>query len=372
MSTGARPDAGARWGRLADVAGVAVGHAQWSDGGRLTGVTVVLPPPGTVGAVDVRGGGPATHETDALAPDTLVPTVDAVCLAGGSAPGLAAVTGVVRWCEEHGRGFAVGPPDDPRALVVPIVPGAAIFDLGRGGDPRARPDADLGYRAAAAALDTDRGPASGRGAVGAGTGAIAASRGLAGGVGQASVRVRAGQEGTEVTVGALVVLNAAGSPVDLADGALLGRAFVPPGRPRPAVPPPGEADAVRAHLTAAAQQPRTGPGPGTPRTSTTLAVVATDAALDPAAAHRTAACGHDGLARTLLPVHTLQDGDTVFALATGAVALSPRDLVAVQAAAADAVLLAVLDAVLAAQRRVTPALDVPGYLDLCPGAAPRW
>src|SRR5512135_617354 len=130
------------WGSLTDVPGIAVGHAERVGDGWLSGVTVVVPPPGTIGAVDVRGGGPATHETDALAPSTLVPTVDAVCLTGGSAPGLAAAGGVGRWCEERGRGFAVGPPQDPRALVVPIVPAAAIFDLGRGGDPSARPDAD--------------------------------------------------------------------------------------------------------------------------------------------------------------------------------------------------------------------------------------
>ncbi|HEY6793598.1 MAG TPA: P1 family peptidase [Kineosporiaceae bacterium] len=362
-----------RWGALTDVPGVAVGHAQRVGGGWLSGVTAVLPPPGTTGGVDVRGGGPATRETDALAPSTLVPTVDAVCLTGGSAYGLAAADGVMRWCEEHGRGFPVGPPSDPCSLLVPIVPAAAIFDLGRGGDLSRRPDADLGYAAAAAAVGGSVGGSAG-GSVGAGTGALAAFRALAGGVGEASVRLTVA--GGVVTVGALVVLNPAGSPVDPLDGGLLGRAFVPPGRSRPGTPPAEQADALLAHLTRyrpdrppPAERPAPGAplGASAPRSATTLAVVATDAALDPAAASRTAAAGHDGLARALVPAHTLLDGDTVFTLATGAVPLGPLDVVAVQAAAADAVLLAVLDAVLAASGRRTPAVDVPAYRDLCPG-----
>jgi putative pantetheine hydrolase len=182
-------------------------------------------------------------------------------------------------------------------------------------------------------------------------------------VGQASVQVPVeGAPGAPgvVTVGALVVLNAAGTPVDPVDGGLLGRAFVPPGLPRPGTPTPDRADAVRAQL---AKRPPGRPGA---RSNTTLAVIGTDAALDPATASRTAAAGHDGLARGLRPVHTLLDGDTVFALATGRVEVGPGDVVAVQAAAADAVLLAVLDAVLSAPRRVTPVLDVPAYRDLCP------
>lgn len=332
---------GGLWGSLEDVPGVRVGHARRTDGGWLSGVTVVLPPPGTVGAVDVRGGGPGTRETDALAPSTLVPTVDAVCLAGGSAYGLAAADGVMAWCEEQGRGFPVGPPDDPGSLVVPIVPAAVVFDLGRGGDPAARPDAALGRTAAAACLT---GPAAQRGCVGAGTGAVVANRTLKGGVGSASVRV----PGTDVVVGAVAVVNALGSPVDPATGALLGAAFVPAGLPRP---PVGSAPAGPA------------PGPAPAGTNTTLAVVVTNAALDVAQAQRAAGAGHDGLARALSPVHTLLDGDTVFALATGRVPVPAlADLAAVQAACADAVLLAVLDGVLAATATRTAALDVPAYL----------
>jgi L-aminopeptidase/D-esterase-like protein len=129
----------APWGAITDVPGVGLGHAQRVGDGWLSGVSVVLPPRGSIGAVDVRGGGPATRETDALDPSTLVSEVDAVVLTGGSAYGLASADGVLRWCEQHGRGFGVGPPGDRSRLVVPIVPAAAIFDLGRGGDPAARP-----------------------------------------------------------------------------------------------------------------------------------------------------------------------------------------------------------------------------------------
>jgi putative pantetheine hydrolase len=361
----------ARWGSLTDVPGLAVGHARRTGDGRLTGVTVVLPPPGTVGAVDVRGGGPATRETDALAPSTLVTTVDAICLTGGSAYGLAAADGVQRWCEEHGRGFGVGPPDDPRRLLVPIVPAAAIFDLGRGGDPAARPDADLGYAAAEAAR-----PGGGdliRGCVGAGTGALIAAGSLKGGVGTASVRVLTGA-GDSVTVGALAVVNAFGSPFDEVDGGLLGRAFVPPGLRRPGIPTGRQAEALRAR----SRPPGGGAGTAGARANTTLVVVGTDAALDPARTWRLAVAGHDGLARSLRPVHTMLDGDTVFALATGAVPVAAHLDLAVQAAAADAVLLAVLDAVLAARNTPTARpgepgglTPTPGYLDLCPSAAPR-
>ncbi len=153
-------------GAITDVPGIRVGHVQKNDDGWLSGVTVVLPPPGTVGSVDVRGGGPGTHETDALNPTTLVSTVDAVVLTGGSAYGLVSAHGAQRWCEENGRGFPV------TGGVVPIVPAAAIFDLGRGGDFSARPTADMGYAAAVAAAAEKEGHDVGRGNVGAGTGAV--------------------------------------------------------------------------------------------------------------------------------------------------------------------------------------------------------
>ena len=326
------------WGQLTDVPGVLVGQAERIGDGRLTGVTVVLPPPGTVGSVDVRGGGPGTHETDALDPTTLVPTVDAVTLCGGSAFGLVAAHGVQRWCADNGLGYAAGPPDDPRSVLVPIVPAAAIFDLGRGGThgPASHPDPELGRLAV-----TDAAASAGRdvrrGSVGAGAGALMAFQTMKGGVGTASVTLPDG-----IVVGAVVVVNALGSPVDPVTGALLGTAFVPPGRPRPATP----------SATAGEQIPAA-PGGSPAPANTTLAVVATNAALDPAQARRTATAAHDGIARALSPAHTLFDGDTVFALSTGAIGVERPTLVAVQAAAADAVLLAVLDAVLATSALVS-------------------
>jgi len=357
------------WGAITDVPGVRVGHATRVGGGWLTGVTVVLPPPGTVGGVDVRGGGPGTHETDALDPTTLVPTVDAVVLTGGSAYGLAAAGGVQAWCEERGRGFPVGPPDDPRRVVVPIVPAAAVFDLGRGGDPRARPDAALGRAAVEAAADGGAGdgrdamvPA--RGCVGAGTGALVARGALKGGVGTASLPVQVDVQGYApglpgLVVGALAVVNAFGSPVDPVTGALLGTAFVPQGLVRPPAPSPAAAASLRELLAG---------GTRAPAANTTLAVVVTNAALDPAQCRRTATGAHAGLARAVDPSHTLLDGDTVFALATGEVPVPaadlPRVLPALHAAAATAVTLAVLDGVLAATATTTVLGDVPGYADV--------
>ncbi len=260
---------------ITDVPGIRVGHASRTGEGWLSGVTVVLPPPGTVGSVDVRGGGPGTHETDALDPTTLTTAVDAVVLTGGSAFGLAAAHGAQRWCEENGRGFAVA------GGVVPIVPAAAIFDLGRGGDFAARPTADMGYTATAdAASQNLNGHDVERGNIGAGTGALIGRGQFKGGVGTASLTLENG-----VVVGALAVVNALGLPFNPA-----------------AAPAAGDSDAP-------------------PALNTTLVVVATNAILDKAECKRTASAAHAGLARALNPSHTLADGDTVFCLATGAVAL---------------------------------------------------
>ncbi len=193
-------------GAITDVAGVRVGHVQRTDDGWLSGVTVVLPPPGTVGSVDVRGGGPGTHETDALDPTTLSSTVDAVVLTGGSAYGLAAAHGAQRWCEENGRGFAV-----PGGLV-PIVPAAAIFDLGRGGDFSARPGDAMGYAATAAAAAHSNGHDVERGNVGAGTGAAIGRGTYKGGVGTASITLENISKDGPVVVAALAVVNALGLP----------------------------------------------------------------------------------------------------------------------------------------------------------------
>ncbi|MFF2841923.1 P1 family peptidase [Paenarthrobacter sp. NPDC057981] len=328
---------------ITDVEGIRIGHVQKNDDGWLSGVTVVLPPPGTVGSVDVRGGGPGTHETDALDPTTLVSTVDAVVLTGGSAFGLVSAHGAQRWCEEQGRGFAVP------GTVVPIVPAAAIFDLGRGGDVHARPDQEMGYQAAAAAFASGDHAAVERGNVGAGTGAVIARGQYKGGVGTSSIELEGG-----VIVGALAVVNALGSPVYPAGLQPSARSVVPPLDAR------GRAPAPQSGGEAAGAEPQ--------GLNTTLVVIATNAVLDVAECRRTASSGHAGLARALDPSHTLADGDTVFALATGAVGLDRSSeqarqvsLITLQSAAAEAVRLAILDGVESAQSITTAAGSFPAY-----------
>lgn len=340
---------------ITDVGGIRVGHHHRLDpdaslgGGWACGVTVVLPPPGTVGAVDCRGGAPGTRETDLLDPVNSVRYVDAVLLAGGSAFGLAAADGVMRWLEEQQRGVAMG------GGVVPIVPGAVIFDLPVGAW-NCRPTAEFGYAACVAADGSD--PALEVGTVGAGVGARAGV--LKGGVGTASVTLPSG-----VTVGALVVVNAAGEAVDPATGLpwmaeLIGEFAL--------AQPPSEQIEALAQLPSPLSE-----------LNTTIAVVATDAALSPAGCRRVAIAAQDGLARTLRPAHTPLDGDTVFALATGAVevppsadtpaALSPETglLTAVGAAAADCLARAVLHGVIAAES----VAGIPAYRDVLPGAFGR-
>jgi L-aminopeptidase/D-esterase-like protein len=318
---------------ITDVPGIRVGHATRTTDGWLSGVTVVLPPPGTVGSVDVRGGGPGTHETDALDPTTLTSRVDAVVLTGGSAYGLLSASGAQRWCEEDGRGFPV------TGGVVPIVPAAAIFDLGRGGDFTARPDLAMGYAATAAAAAREDGHDVDRGNVGAGTGAAIGRGQFKGGVGTASVTLENG-----VVVGAIAVVNALGLPY---------------GTSRQSAAVAAEA-AVSGATGAPAPQPL----------NTTLVVVATNAVLDPAECNRTASASHAGLARALNPSHTLADGDTVFCLATGVLALDRSSdaarqygLITLQSAAADVVRLAILDGVASADAVDTPAGEFRAYRD---------
>ena len=342
-------------GSITDVAGIRVGHHHRCDSdatagsadqpgsGWACGTTVVLAPPGTVGAVDVRGGAPGSRETELLHPSNTVRYVDAVVLTGGSAYGLAAADGVMTWLEEHGRGVSM------TGGIVPIVPAAVIFDLPVGAWS-ARPTAEFGYAAVAAAA-TD----VATGSVGAGVGARAGV--LKGGVGTASTVLDNG-----VTVGAIVVVNCAGEVADTATGL--------PWMPDLAAdfglrPPP--ADQIAAY---AARHRESCP------LNTTIAVVATDAALSKAACHRVAIAAQDGLARAIRPVHTPLDGDTVFALATGTVEVPPRDdtpaamspetalTTAVGIAAADCLARAVLSGVLAA----VPVAGVPTYRDVLPGA----
>ncbi|WP_261957088.1 P1 family peptidase [Streptomyces nigrescens] len=353
---------------LTDVPGLRVGHARRAGGGALTGTTVVLAPDGgMVAAVDVRGGGPGTRETDALDPRNLVPRIEAVVLTGGSAYGLDAASGVAGWLEDHGRGFRVGP--DP-AQVVPVVPAAALFDLGRGGDWRARPDAALGRAAAEAAAATGPGAPVAEGNTGAGTGAVAG--GVKGGTGTASAVLPSG-----VTVAALAAVNAAGSFADPRTGALYGL-------PDAAPPDPEVHTAALRRLAEARETSRARFAASVrPPLNTTLAVVATDAVLTRAQAQKLAGTAHDGLARAVRPVHLLSDGDTVFALSTATRPLVPEETVVadpafgvhveagalndILAVGADVLTRAVVRAALTAETVDGPGGHFPSYRDLYGG-----
>lgn len=333
-------------GSLTDVAGIRIGHFERSNRNWRTGTTVVLADQPVTAGVDVRGGGPGTREIDALSPMNLVEQIDAVCLSGGSAFGLRSADGVVDELADRGKGFRVGPQDHQ---VVPVVPAAVIFDLGRGGHFRHHPDADFGRRATKKASHSERR----RGSIGAGTGAIAG--GLAGGVGMASAKLQladASGKLTEVTVAALCVVNARGSLINPSTG----RTW----ESHPAIKTPTAHDrnALSEHLgnvTSASL-------------NTTIGVVATDVRLDRAEATRLAMSTHDGLSRSIRPVHTLADGDTMFSMATGAITLSANDrtvaLSSLAELAADLTALACVDAIVHATQ--TP--SVPSYTSLCPSA----
>lgn len=311
---------------LLDVAGIGVGHAERSGEGWLTGTTVVLAPEaGATAGVDVRGGGPGTRETDLLDPINMVERVHAVVLTGGSAYGLAAADGVMTACEADGRGFAVGATPTE---VVPIVPAAVIFDLGRGGEFIARPDAGFGRDAYAAAVASTAGHGGGHGrgdgehapsrrplmgSIGAGTGAQAG--GLKGGVGTASTVLPDGS-----TVAALVVVNPAGSTVDPATGRFYGAGALLDGdlvAPALQLGDPDPAELAAAHR-AASDRAALGLGGAPGVLATTIGVIATDATLTKAQCAKLSGIGHDGLARAIDPVHTMVDGDTLFTVATGA------------------------------------------------------
>jgi L-aminopeptidase/D-esterase-like protein len=286
---------------IRDVPGILVGHSTDDEG--LTGCTVVLAPDTAVAGVDVRGSAPGTRETDLLRPTALVERINAVCLAGGSAFGLAAADGVMRYLAERGAGFVTG------IRPVPIVPAAIIFDLGVG-SADAIPGPDAGY---AACLDAEVGSGRLEGRVGAGTGATigklaGSDRAQPGGIGSAALRLRDG-----VTVGALVVNNAMGNVIGR-DGSILAGIRADDG---------AYLDAMGLMLGAAAgtepgmEAAVAGPVPPHARESTVLVAVATDAALDRAQCRKLAEQAHDGLALSLSPVHTLLDGDVTFVLSTG-------------------------------------------------------
>jgi L-aminopeptidase/D-esterase-like protein len=280
---------------LTDVAGLRVGHHTLSE--RPTGCTVVLVDgDGAVGGVSQRGAAPGTRETDLLDPLNLVDRVNAVVLAGGSAFGLDAAHGVVRYLEERKIGWSVG-----AAGVVPIVPAAILFDLGFGGDPKIRPTADCGYRAAQGATAA----AVQEGNVGAGAGATLGKiagreRAMKGGLGSASIVLPNG-----LAVGAIAAVNAIGDVIDPATAQVVAGVRRADGK--------SLADArklLRDGSLLRAPQPRAAE-------NTTIAIVATNARLTKAEAARVALMADDGLARAIVPAHTAGDGDTVFSLATG-------------------------------------------------------
>jgi L-aminopeptidase/D-esterase-like protein len=270
---------------ITDVAGVLVGHHQRTGDGWATGTTVVLLPAGSTGSVDGRGGAPGTRETDLLVPENLVQQVDAVCLSGGSAYGLAAADGVLRWLSERHRGLRIGPGEHE---VVPIVPGAVLFDLPRS-DWGNRPDASFGYAAC-----ENAGADVAVGSVGAGTGAKVGR--LKGGIGTASAEVDG------FTVGALAAVNAAGDAVDLRTG----------------VPYAADHEVAGEFGVVWPNAPGVLPDVAATGLNTTIGVVAVDADLTKTECRRLAVAAQDGLARAVRPAHTMFDGDTVFAVATKA------------------------------------------------------
>jgi L-aminopeptidase/D-esterase-like protein len=317
---------------LTAVEGIKVGHFTLSE--RPTGCTAILVDGDAVGGISQRGGAPGTRETDLLNPLNLVDKVNAVVLAGGSAFGLDAATGVVRWLEEHGIGWPAGPSR------VPIVPAAILFDLGVGANPKVRPTADCGYRAAEAATI---GPVQ-EGTVGAGAGATVGklggpARSTKSGLGTASIILPNG-----LVVAALVAVNAVGDIIDPATGKVVAGVRNPDGT---------FADARKILRSGfGAQPPRAGE-------NTTIGLVATNARLSKAEAARMALMADDGYARAISPSHTNGDGDTIFSLATGRWN-GNADITLVGALAAEAM----ADAVVRAATQATGAAGIPAARDL--------
>ena len=313
-------------GTLTDVPGVRVGH--FTSEHRPTGCTVVLFDPGATGGVDVRGSAPGTRETDLLHPLNSVQTINAIVLAGGSAFGLDAASGVMRFLDERQIGFRMG------RLVVPIVPAAIIFDLGVG-DGRIRPDADAGYQACKAA-SSDKVP---QGNVGAGAGAtvgkfFGSKSAMKGGLGSASMRV----PGTDLVVGALAAVNAVGDVLDHHTGAILAGARSADGKTfRNTVASMSRGELVKAQHGA----------------NSTIAVIATNARLTKTEVNKMAQMAHDGFARAINPVHTAFDGDTIFGAAT-ALSKTEVNLAALGSIGAECIAIAV-------QNAVKTATGIPGY-----------
>lgn len=316
---------------FADIPGLQVGHAQHF--AAATGCTVVITPAGAVCGADQRGGAPGTRETDLLRPMHLVEQVHAVLLTGGSAFGLAAADGVMRWLEEHGIGFDTG------VARVPIVPAAVLFDLAVG-RADVRPDAALGYAAcenAASGADSCR-----DGSIGAGTGAtvgkaLGPAAAMKGGLGQALLPAQPG-----VWVGALVAVNCWGDVIDPNTGQILAGARK--------LPDGGFADTMSLLPKLAGRFAGGG--------NTVIGIVATNAGLSKEAANKVAQMAHNGLARTIRPAHTMFDGDTIFALSTET--KTPGNPTVIGALAAEAMARAVVNAV----QQATGLAGIPAMQDL--------
>jgi L-aminopeptidase/D-esterase-like protein len=311
---------------LTAVPGIKVGHVTLAE--RPTGCTVILTEAGAVAGVDVRGAAPGTRETDLLNPVNSIQQVHAIVLAGGSAFGLDAASGVMRYLDEKNVGFKLG------VINVPIVPAAILMDLAIGGNPKVRPTADCGYRAAqtASAEPVDEGN------VGAGAGATVgktagANRAMKGGLGSSSITLPDG-----LIVSALIAVNALGDVIDPSTGKVVAGVRTEDGT--------GLADARVLLRSGALQQSRIGG-------NTTIGVIATNATLTKAQATKVAQMSHDGLARAISPAHTSADGDTLFALATGARS-GTADVGRIGELAAEVV----ADAVVRAVREAT---SIPGY-----------
>jgi L-aminopeptidase/D-esterase-like protein len=328
-------DAGESHGSIIDVGNLRVGH--FTDKRRPTGCTVVLFERGAVAGVDVKGSAPGTRETDLLQPVNTVERVNAILLSGGSAFGLDACSGVMRYLEENNQGYHMGP------VVVPIVPAAILFDLNVG-DSKIRPDAEAGYAACRAA----KGSHVEEGNVGAGAGATVGKffglhSAMKSGIGTASIAVG----NTGIVVGAIVAVNAVGDVFDARTGKILAGALMPGG---------GQFRDTVARISAGElltkDLPRIKAG-----SNTTIGVAATNAVMSKTQMAKVAQMAHDGLARSINPVHTAADGDTIFAAATGT-ARTKADVTTIGVVTAEAMALAV-------QRAVLTATSIPGYLAHC-------
>lgn len=315
-------------GTITDVPGIKVGHVQNTEA--LTGCSVILMEKPSVCGVDVRGSAPGTRETDLLDPMNMVSVVHAICLSGGSAYGLDAATGVMQYLEENGIGLDVG------FGVVPIVPGAVLFDLAVG-DHRIRPDRQMGYDAA---VKASKDPVQ-QGNVGAGTGASVGklngfANAMKSGLGSASITLENG-----LVVGAIVAVNAVGHVFDPQTDRILA----------------GPRDEQGAIVDSVEVMKRYSFSPIPPGTNTTIAVVASNALLNKSEAKKVAQMAHNGLARTIRPIHTMNDGDTIFSVATGDVKCSV-DLIG--SLSADVLAAAVLQAV----KQAKAAGGLPSYSSL--------